>query len=45
MEVTFKRNLQKLERTFRQLDTTLESAHIGSGKWKPHFGETYLTRV
>ena len=45
MEVTFKRNLQELERTFRQLDTTLESAHIGSGKWKPLFGATNLAKV
>ena len=45
MEATFGRNLQKLELTFRQLDSTLQSAHIGSGKWKLLFGAPYFTRV
>ena len=42
MDATFGRNLQKLELTFRQLDTTLNSEHIGSGKWKPLFGAIWL---
>ena len=36
---------KKLELTFRQLVTTIESAHKGSGKWKPLFGATYFTGV
>ena len=45
MEATFGRNLKELEFTLGQLDTTLESAHIETGKWKPLFGASYLTRV
>ena len=28
-----------------QLATGIYSAHIGSGKWKPLFGATYIARV
>ena len=42
MEATFWCILPKLEFKYIQLVSTLESADIGSGQWKPLFGVTYL---
>ena len=40
IEATYRSNLLKLDFTYRQLVTILESAHIGSGRGKPLFGAT-----
>ena len=40
MEATFRRIVPKLEFTYIQLVTTIDSAHIGSKKWRPLFGST-----